>query len=73
MKQIPAQVLSEFKSTLDTRRIPGNQQYHFVKWLRFYLDFCAKYGFDHLLVWGRTCVTFSNFIKFVPQKPVFSP
>ncbi len=46
MKQIPAQVLSAFKSTLDTRHIPENQRHHFVKWLRFYLDFCSKYDFE---------------------------
>ena len=26
--------------------MPENEQYSFVKWLRYYLDFCDKYGFE---------------------------
>jgi len=26
--------------------MPENEQYSFIKWLRYYLDFCHKYGFE---------------------------
>ena len=26
--------------------MPENEQHAFIKWLRYYLDFCHKYGFN---------------------------
>ena len=26
--------------------MPENEQHAFIKWLRYYLDFCHKYGFE---------------------------
>ena len=46
MKNIPAHDHAEFRAALDAKRIPANQQHHFLRWLRFYLDFCAKYGYE---------------------------
>ncbi len=46
MKNIPAHIQSEFKATLNSKDIPANQHSYFLKWRRFYLDFCDKYTFD---------------------------
>ena len=46
MKNIPAHDHAEFRAALDAKHIPANQQDHFLRWLRFYLDFCSKYGFE---------------------------
>lgn len=44
MLPLPPQLSSRFDETLSRHEIPVYQQPHYRRWLRFYLDFCAKYG-----------------------------
>ena len=46
MKKIPAALIPRFKALLVSNRIPGRYHAYYLKWLRYYLDFCHKYGFD---------------------------
>lgn len=46
MLVIPPAVEREFKAALASEAIPVNRQPFFIKWLRYYLDFCDRY--DHL-------------------------
>ena len=44
MKQIPSPVISKFKDVLIEKEIPQRDHVYYIKWLRYYLDFCHKYG-----------------------------
>ena len=44
MKQIPAPLNSKFNTLLIKNKIPQRSRVHYLKWLRYYLDFCHKYG-----------------------------
>lgn len=44
MLHLPPELSARFDETLSRHAIPVYQQPHYRKWLRFYLDFCAKYG-----------------------------
>jgi integron integrase len=46
MKNVPDHIQEEFRLMLNRKGIPANQHGHYLKWLRFYLDFCDKYTFD---------------------------
>ena len=46
MEKIPATIEANFKSVLLHRGIDSREQPHYLKWLRYYLDFCRKYGHD---------------------------
>ncbi len=46
MKKIPDRSQAEFMPALEAKHVPPTQQGHYLKWLRYYLDFCEKYGFD---------------------------
>ena len=46
MRQIPAHLISKFKTLLVKNEIPQKNQVHYLKWLRYYLDFCQKYHFQ---------------------------
>ena len=46
MLQIPEDVAERFESALQGARIADPLRPHLRKWLRYYLDFCTKYGFD---------------------------
>jgi hypothetical protein len=43
MLAIPPDLLSRFDASLAQNEIPEYQRPHYRRWLRFYLDFCAKY------------------------------
>jgi hypothetical protein len=46
MIQIPAHFISQYIKFIAERGVqPAGQQYY-VKWLRYYLDFCHKYTFQ---------------------------
>ncbi len=45
MIQIEPNLLKNYKFVLQTNKIPSNTHGYYMKWLRFYLDFCHKYGF----------------------------
>ena len=44
-RQIPAQIQNRFKALLVKKAVPERYHFHYVKWLRYYLDFCHKYDF----------------------------
>ncbi len=46
MIQVPGAVLARFEMCLATKNIPEKLRIHYKKWLRFFLDFCAKYQRD---------------------------
>ncbi len=39
-------MISKYKSLLTQNRVPDKSQHYYLKWLRFYLDFCHKYHHD---------------------------
>jgi len=45
MKPIPLDMSARYSSLLIQRAIPQRNHSHYRKWLRYYLDFCQKYGF----------------------------
>ena len=45
MIQIPAQLLSQYTTFIIQKGLPSRKQPYYVKWIRFYLDFCHKYNF----------------------------
>jgi len=45
MIQVEPVLLEKYKLVLQANKIPQNMQGYYLKWLRFYLDFCHKYGF----------------------------
>ncbi len=46
LKIIPQKLLMQFDSKLNAKGISAKLQKLYRKWLRFYLDFCHKYGHD---------------------------
>ena len=48
MKQIPADLKTRYNSMLVNKGVPKKYHYYFAKWLRYYVDFCGKYGFNQL-------------------------
>lgn len=46
MLQVPYEIGKRFEAAMQSASIVANVRPHFRRWLRFYLDFCAKYGFD---------------------------
>jgi integron integrase len=46
MKTIPGALGAKFKTLLEHDNIARRHYPHYLKWLRYYLDFCNKYGFD---------------------------
>jgi hypothetical protein len=46
MLQIPEDVAARFETALQGVRITDALRPHLRQWLRYYEDFCAKYGFD---------------------------
>jgi len=47
MIDIPRDVLLQYNSILIKKSIPISSQHYYRQWLRYYLDFCHKYGFSH--------------------------
>ena len=48
MREIDPKVLGQYKEQLRQEQIPFAQHGYYVKWLRYYLDFCWKYNFNSL-------------------------
>lgn len=46
MLTVPEQLNKTFETQLSLRNIPVHQRSYFHKWLRYYLDFCAKHRLD---------------------------
>jgi len=47
MIQIENKLLIRYNRALSRNNIPVNEQRYYVKWLRYYHDFCHKYRFNH--------------------------
>lgn len=43
MLQVPEKLLEKYRLLLRQNAVPANSQNSYIKWLRFYLDFCRKY------------------------------
>jgi len=48
MKHIPADIRELYDAHLNNKAIPKPAHFLYKKWLRYYLDFCAKYHYQHL-------------------------
>ncbi len=46
MEKIPQQLLKQFDGQLIKNKILTENHHLFRKWLRYYIDFCCKYGHD---------------------------
>jgi hypothetical protein len=44
MQAVPSEVWADFERRLDEMRAPTPQRSDYRKWVRFYFDFCHKYG-----------------------------
>ena len=47
MLPISAALQASFEAYVQTGQIPKTVRSYYKKWLRYYLDFCHKYGFPH--------------------------
>jgi len=47
MKQIPHAIISSYDALLVRKKITSASLSNYRKWLRYYLDFCFKYKFNH--------------------------
>jgi len=63
MLQIPAQLTNQFTTYIGQQNIPSGQHNYYLKWMRYYLDFCYKYQFDQ-----GTDMSLSAFLKKLDQK-----
>lgn len=48
MKEIPAEIRVFYDAQLVKERVPETSRFHYRKWLRYYLEFCSKYGSNQL-------------------------
>lgn len=48
MHAVPLDVVSRFDAELSRSQVPQQYRPYYHKWLRFFLDFCLKYGLPHL-------------------------
>ena len=46
MLSIPKEIIIAYDALLSQKQVPIQQRALYIKWLRFYLDFCHKYHFD---------------------------
>ena len=63
MIQIPAQLLRQYTTFIAQKGVPPREQQYYVKWIRFYLDFCHKYNFQQ-----RTNKSLSAFMDKLREK-----
>lgn len=63
MLQIPAQIASQFRTYIGQQGIPAGQHRYYLKWMRYYLDFCHKYHFEQ-----GTDTSLSAFLKKLDEK-----
>ena len=47
MIQVPADIHGAYTSFIKQKGVQPGLSRHYVKWLRYYLDFCHKYNFQH--------------------------
>ena len=47
MIQISDNLINKYTAFIDQKGVPKKQYSYYLKWLRYYLDFCHKYRFSH--------------------------
>lgn len=45
MLKIPTHLLRQYKTFIAQKGVSPREQQYYVKWMRFFLDFCHKYNF----------------------------
>jgi integron integrase len=63
MLKIPDSLKARFDRALGENEIPRSDRNHYLKWLRYYLDFCNKYGFA-----ASDTRSLSSFIRKLEEK-----
>ena len=63
MKEITAEIRVLYDVLLVQKKIPDKSRFYYKKWLRYYLDFCFKYGFNQ-----SNKGSLSYFIKKLKEK-----
>jgi len=63
MRKIPAALNAQFDALLVKKEIPQRLHSHYLKWLRYYLDFCQRYRFSE-----STPRSLPNFIRKLKEK-----
>ena len=46
MRQIPIRIKTAFEALLARKKVPKTSHFSYLKWLRYYLDFCLKYDYE---------------------------
>ena len=63
MLKIPSLIEARFEAALAEKAVPQRLNFHYKKWLRYYLDFCHKYQLDK-----SANQSLSDFIKKLREK-----
>jgi len=63
MRQIPSALNAQFDALLVKNKIPQKFHSHYLKWLRYYLDFCQRYRFSE-----SNSQSLPNFIRKLKEK-----
>lgn len=63
MRKIPAALNVQFNALLVKNKIPQRFHNHYLKWLRYYLDFCQRYRFNE-----SNSRSLPNFIRKLKEK-----
>jgi len=63
MRKIPAALNAQFDALLVKNKIPQRFHSHYLKWLRYYLDFCQRYRFSE-----SNSQSLPNFIRKLKEK-----
>lgn len=63
MLQIPAPLLHQYTTFTGRKDVPPQERKYYVKWIRFYLDFCHKYKFQQ-----GTNTSMSSFMDKLREK-----
>jgi integron integrase len=63
MRKIPAALNAQFGALLIKNKIPQKFHNHYLKWLRYYLDFCQRYRFSE-----SNFQSLPNFIRKLKEK-----
>ncbi len=63
MRKIPAALNVQFDALLVKNKIPQKFHSHYLKWLRYYLDFCQRYRFSE-----SNSPSLPNFIRKLKEK-----
>ena len=63
MLKIPSVIEARFEAALAEKAVPQRLNFHYKKWLRYYLDFCHKYQLDK-----SANQSLSDFVKKLREK-----